>query len=560
MNTKKEFQEMLIKMLSPLKEHYSKTKAYLKIGHTAAWYEDIGAYVEAFSRPLWGLVPFWAGGGENREFEEIYLKGIISGSDPQSEEYWGVCHDRDQRFVEMAAFAYSILLTPDKLWNKLNEVQKNNFANWLNQINEHELPDCNWLFFNILVNIALKKEGMPYSEEKMSEYLDRMESFYLGDGWYRDGHSYHKDYYVSFAIHFYSLIYVKFMENEDKERCRRYRERAMQFGKSFIYWFDESGEALPYGRSLIYRFAQVSFWSACVLTDCLPYPIGVIKGIIVRHIEKWMQSEIFDNSGILTLGYKYPCLNMTESYNAPASVYWCMKSFAFLALDDNSEFWKAECEHMPKLDEIFVINKAEMVISRRIGYLTAFVCGSGQDIYHSHTDAKYEKFAYSTKFGFSVPKASYPLSDAAPDSTLCFDIDGICMTKRHTKKWYIEGNTVVNIWSPITGITVETHVTPTKYGHMREHTVTSDYECTAYDTAFAVAARDIDDCHNDIGENYAESSNKFSMCRIESDNGTAGIISAAPNTNLFFQKTNIPMIKYTVKKGRNVFSSKIYDK
>lgn len=560
MNTKKEFQEMLINMLSPLEKHYSETKAYLKIGHTAAGYEDTGAYVEAFSRPLWGLVPFWAGGGENPEFEEIYLKGIISGSDPASREYWGVCHDRDQRFVEMAAFAYLLLLAPDKIWNKLNMTQKNNLAQWLYQINDHKLPDCNWLFFNILVNIALKKAGMPYSSEKMTEYLDRIESFYLGNGWYRDGHSFHKDYYVSFAIHFYSLIYVKFMEDEDRERCERYRTRAIKFGKSFIYWFDENGEALPYGRSLIYRFAQTSFWSACLLADCLPYPVGVIKGIIVRHIKKWMQAEIFDGNGILTLGYKYPCLYMTENYNAPASVYWCMKSFAFLALDDNSDFWKAECEPMPDLDKTFVIDEADMVISRRGGHVTAFVCGSEEKMYHSHTDAKYEKFAYSTAFGFSVPKAVYPLSDAAPDSTLCFYTDGLCVTKRRTDEWHIKGSTVINIWSPVSGITVESRVTPTEYGHMREHIIHSDRECTAYDTAFAAAARDCDDCHDNIGGNYAEVSNRFSICRIESDDGKSGIISAAPNTNLFVQKTHIPMIEYSVKKGKNVFVSRIYDK
>lgn len=33
----------------------------------------------------------------------------------------------------------------------------------------------------------------------------------------------------------------------------------MEFVKQFIYWFDEEGEAIPFGRSLTYRFSQVSF-------------------------------------------------------------------------------------------------------------------------------------------------------------------------------------------------------------------------------------------------------------------------------------------------------------
>lgn len=46
----------------------------------------------------------------------------------------------------------------------------------------------------------------------LEEYLEGLETFYLGEGWYRDGDSGQKDYYISFAIHFYSLIYAVVME------------------------------------------------------------------------------------------------------------------------------------------------------------------------------------------------------------------------------------------------------------------------------------------------------------------------------------------------------------
>ena len=97
-------------------------------------------------------------------------------------------------------------------------------------------------------------------------------------GWYQDGDSGQKDYYISFAIHFYSLFYVRVMNEEDPERCEIYKERAMLFAKEFIYWFDESGASLPYGRSLTYRFSQVSFFSACLMAGIEPFPVGVIKG------------------------------------------------------------------------------------------------------------------------------------------------------------------------------------------------------------------------------------------------------------------------------------------
>ena len=65
------------------------------------------AGAEGFARPLWGLVPFWAGGGSCPEFEQLYLSGLAAGTDPENPEYWGGFQDIDQRFVEMAAIAYA---------------------------------------------------------------------------------------------------------------------------------------------------------------------------------------------------------------------------------------------------------------------------------------------------------------------------------------------------------------------------------------------------------------------------------------------------------------------
>lgn len=96
----------------------------------------------------------------------------------------------------------------------------------------------------------------------------------------------------------------------------------MIFARQFIYRFDSTGEALPFGRSLTYRFAQVSFFSACVIAGIEPFTLGQMKGLIARHIENRLTRDIFDRDGILTIGYGYPNLIMAEAYNAPGSPYW----------------------------------------------------------------------------------------------------------------------------------------------------------------------------------------------------------------------------------------------
>ena len=145
LHNKKDFQDCMLSILEPLKPYYSEEKARLTLGVTMAHY-DIGAtWMEAFSRPLWGLVPFWAGGGKEPEFEEIYRKGLTAGTDEKNPEYWGECTSFDQRFVEMAAISYGIMFAPQVVWDPLTEAQKENLCNYLNKINEWDAgiaPRC----------------------------------------------------------------------------------------------------------------------------------------------------------------------------------------------------------------------------------------------------------------------------------------------------------------------------------------------------------------------------------------------------------------------------------
>ncbi len=241
LKTKKDYQNLFIEMLNPLREKFSTSGVGIRLSGAGAGYSQKVIEIEAIARPLWGLVPFWAGGGRDKMFEDVYRKGIAAGTNPENPEYWGDCKDCDQRFVEMAPMAFGLLLTPQMLWEPLGEAEKENFSSWLYQINNHELPKCNWYYFRILVNLALKAVGRPHSESRLRCDLDYMEECYLGDGWYVDGVSEQKDYYSAFAMQFYSLLYAVFAEKEDFTRSLRFKQRALEFSSDFIYWFDGYG-------------------------------------------------------------------------------------------------------------------------------------------------------------------------------------------------------------------------------------------------------------------------------------------------------------------------------
>lgn len=557
LETKKDFENLLFDILNSIKKFVTPEKAGFILGHHATWYDDRAAVCEAFSRPLWGLAPFFAAGGRDAEFEDIYLTGLVNGTNPENTEYFGECSERDQRFVEMAAIAYSMLICPDTLWNPLSDADKNQICKWLSQINTHEVCDSNWIFFRVLVNIAFKKHNRPELDAARLELdLNRIDEFYVGDGWYMDGMKGQKDYYIPFAIHFYSLIYAKFMENDDPERAKLYKERAEVFAKTFIYWFADDGEALPYGRSLTYRFAQISFWSACLLANIKPFPIGVMKGIIARNLIKWHESDMLDNAGILTVGYKYPNLLMAEHYNAHGSPYWGLKAFALLALPEDHEFFTVKAEPLPELDNRKLISAADMVIARRSGHVTAYPAGTHEEFGCGQIIPKYLKFAYSTKFGFNVNRSNVYLEELAPDNMLAFEVNGVYFERNHSEGFEITESGLKIKWSAFRDIKVETEIIITDSGHIRRHTITSPYEGYAYDCGFAVASRDKDNCVWSTDGNSANAKNNFSACTV-TGGGKAIVFTASPNTNIMYNKTVIPAVKYCLNKGTTVIETTI---
>lgn len=563
LETKRDYQKLLMEILDPLRKKFSVEGARIRLNGAGAGYLKDAIEMEAFARPLWGLVPYWAGGGYDGELEEQYRKGIAAGTNPEASEYWGVCSDCDQRFVEMAPIALGLLLVPQVLWIPLSEEAKEHLAVWLSQINDHELPKCNWYYFRILVNLALRELGRPYSETRLEEDLAYMESCYLGDGWYVDGVSEQKDYYSAFAMQFYGLLYAVY--GGDRRRGEEYREHARLFSKDYIYWFDENGAALPFGRSLIYRFAQTAFWSAAVLADASAWEAGIVKGVINRNLRYWLSQEIFAGDKTLTVGYAYPNLTMAERYNAPGSPYWCLKTFLVLALPDSHPYWKVREEPLPVLDAVHAIQKADMLIEHRGTGVTAYVPGVYNKNTLGHFTEKYAKFAYSTRFGFSVSHSSELITEAAPDSMLAFVPDGepwVCV-RRRSIRYEIEPHAIRSEWSPMEGVKVVTEIRPFEWGHIRTHRITSSRSCTVYDCGFAVGISTGGREGEDKGETvrtddyWIEVRNREMGCRVASmtRNLKPYLIEADPNTSLLYKNTRIPALTGRITPGETVFGT-----
>jgi hypothetical protein len=501
LKTREDLQMACLQLLEPLRGKYSNGGALLNLGTTSAFYKSKISQMEAFARPLWGLSPLLAGGCQADYFVDIYLKGLKNGTNPLHEEYWRLISDSDQRMVEMAAIALALILIPDKIWDPLSEIEKLNLYKWLNQINEKEPSDNNWLFFRILVNTAFDTLHLPFSREIQEKAFNRIEDFYLGDGWYQDGKHDQIDYYVPFGFHFYSLLYAQIMEKKDPVRSQLYKERAKQFAKEFIYWFSQDGSAIPFGRSMTYRFAQGSFWSALAFANQDVFSWGIMKGIVLRHLRWWFQQPIFTNDGLLTIGYAYPNLEMAEEYNAPGSPYWALKIFLILALDENHPFWLADEEPLPKLEKIKVLKQPKMVICREEEHVYALTSGQYVHFEPAHNAEKYAKFAYSNVFGFSVPKSTFNLSQGAFDSMLVFSEDGhFFRGRRECEAVQMKGDLIHSVWKPWSNVVVNTWLVPLGSWHIRIHRIMTESTLFTAEGGFSIASdkgTSFDDLHEE---------------------------------------------------------------
>ena len=82
------------------------------------------------------------------------------------------------------------------------------------------------------------------------------------------------DYYASFAIHYYSLLLATSLEKEHPTLAKRYRERAAANSLAIVNLFAPDGSAIPFGRSMTYRFATSAFWAACAFDGVQVSVIG----------------------------------------------------------------------------------------------------------------------------------------------------------------------------------------------------------------------------------------------------------------------------------------------
>ncbi|MBA1157584.1 DUF2264 domain-containing protein [Microvirga mediterraneensis] len=556
LRTRADVEKALLDLFAPLLPAFSEGSARVSLSATAAHFDQAAADLEGFARPLWGLAPYAAGGGDFAHWP-LYAKGLANGTDPEHPEYWGKVTDRDQRMVELAALGFALRLVPQHLWEPLDERAKRNVATYLLEARPHEFADNNWKFFRVMIDLGLEQAGVAFDRTITEQYLQELESFYLGDGWYRDGNVPRVDHYIPFAMHFYGLIYAA-LASSDEERKHRFRDWARLFAPNIRHWFADDGGALVFGRSMTYRFACAGFWAALAFADEEALPWGEVKGYYLRHLRWWAKLPITDRSGVLTVGFGYANLLMSENYNSAGSPYWAFKAFLPLALPASHPFWTAEEAPAPVFSEPSPQPQPGMVMMHMPGNVVALSAGQ-ENLQMRFGSEKYAKFAYSSRYAFSVESDERIFEGAALDGMLGFSDDGRHFRVRETNEdARIAGNLLYARWRPWSDVEVETWLLPASPWHVRVHRIRSPRPLSTAEGGFAIpradAYRKLERVEERRGAAQVIGAADFSgIADLGSTIERRGIaLKAPPNTNLLYPKTFVPQLRGEIPSGETV--------
>jgi hypothetical protein len=306
--------------------------------------------MEGFSRmaPMWGV---WVSSGRSPilklrsqktvDLNDIFKRGLLSGTDSSSQGYWGTISDFDQRIVEASDVALSLWLFRSTVWNQMSPMEKKQVSLWLLGVNGKRLPDNNWHLFVTFINAVLEKLGVSADSASALAHYERFKQFYRGDGWFSDGPGNTFDYYNAWGIH-YQLYWLSQVAPEwDSDFISSTRR---QFITSYQYLVGPTGVPIL-GRSVCYRMGAVAPLVFASRND------GVSPGLARRSLDLTWKYFIRNGAvkgGNVTQGYCGSDARILDNYSGPASCLWALRSLvvAFYA-GPQSRFWQRPEESLP---------------------------------------------------------------------------------------------------------------------------------------------------------------------------------------------------------------------
>lgn len=246
-----------------------------------------------------------------------------------------------QQTVETCALVVCLWSCKSQIWDTYTKEEKDVIAEFLTGYAHASTVPQNWRLFNMLDMAFLYSEGYPIDEDIMRDHAQAILNYYVGDGWYRDGHSF--DYYSCWAFNFYTPLWnLWYGYEKEPYLARKFEENSNQLMKTYGDFFDRDGFTNMWGRSNIYRNATTSAFDGNMLLHNSKADHGLARRIASGSLLQFFTREDFLHEGVPTLGFYGQFMPLVQGYSCAESPLWLGKAFLCLHLPKEHPFWSAK--------------------------------------------------------------------------------------------------------------------------------------------------------------------------------------------------------------------------
>jgi hypothetical protein len=310
-------------------------------------------HLEALGRLLAGIAPWLEGegGGADEQalrarYRLLVHRGLAQALDPGGPDRMNFT-DGGQPLVDAAFLAEALLRAPRILQQGLDADVRSRLIAAFEAARVIQPGFNNWLLFAATVEAALKQLGARWDRMRVDYALRQHDQWYVGDGAYSDGPTFHWDYYGSFVIHPMMLDVLDVCADQHPAWAalqKKEEARAARYAAVLERMIAPDGSFPAIGRSIVYRGGAFHALAQAALRRRLPAEIApaqareALTAVIARTLEA---PGTFDEQGWLRIGLAGHQPGLGERYISTGSLYLCAFAFLPLGLPASDPFWTA---------------------------------------------------------------------------------------------------------------------------------------------------------------------------------------------------------------------------